>query len=237
MKEFFEAYLTPTKTIYTMWVIMLVILIVSFIATRKMKDVPGKLQNLAEMAVAGLLNMFAGIMGEAKARKYYTILASFFILIVVCNYTGLIPGSGEAFTVPTSVLAVTSALAVIAFFAIQTSGIKAHGVLGYLKTFFKPVFFLFPILILEQFTRPLSMALRLYGNISGEETAAEQLFELVPLIVPLVMHILSLLFSFIQAMVFTMLLAVFINEATEEDEEAPEKLEAHEASKNAPAKA
>ena len=218
MKEFFENFLMPTKTIYSMWVIMAVILLLSIIATRRMKDVPGPLQNIAEMAVSGLLSFFSGVLGEKKARHYFPMLASFFVLIIVCNYSGLIPGAGELFTVPTSVLTVTAALSTISFVAIQSSGIKKHGVGKYLGTFFKPFAFLFPILILEQFTRPLSMALRLYGNIYGEELAAETLFELFPVGLPIVMHILSLLFCFIQAMVFTMLLAVFINEATEDEE-------------------
>lgn len=85
-------------------------------------------------------------------------------------------------------------------------------------TFFKPVAVLFPIMILEQITRPVSMALRLYGNIYGEELATDTLFGLFPIGLPLVMNVLSLLFCFIQAMVFTMLLAVFLNEATEDEE-------------------
>lgn len=114
----------PTKTIYSMWVIMAVILLFSIIATRKMKDVPGLLQNIAEMAVGGLLNFFAGVLGEKKARHYFPMLGSFFVLIIVCNYSGLIPGSGDLFTVPTSVLTVTAALSTISFVAIQSSGIK-----------------------------------------------------------------------------------------------------------------
>ena len=74
MKEFFENFLMPTKTIYSMWVIMAVILLFSIIATRKMKDVPGPLQNIAEMAVGGLLNFFAGVLGEKKARHYFPML-------------------------------------------------------------------------------------------------------------------------------------------------------------------
>ncbi len=218
MKEFFENFLMPTKTIYSMWIIMAAILIISFLATRKMKDVPGPLQNIAEMAVTSLLGFFAGVLGEKKARQYFPMLGTFFVLIIVCNYCGLIPGAGELFTVPTSVLAVTAALAMISFVAIQSSGIKKHGVKKYLLTFFKPVAVLAPIMILEQVIRPVSMALRLYGNIYGEELAAETLFGLFPVGLPIVMHVLSLLFCFIQAMVFTMLLAVFINEATEDEE-------------------
>lgn len=218
MADIFETYIRPTQTVYSMWIIMAVIVIFSYICTRKIKEVPGPLQNIAEMAVSALLGFFGGVMGEKKTRQYFPMLATFFILIIVCNYCGLLPGAGELFTVPTSVLAVTVGLSVIAFFLIQTAGIKKHGALGYFKTFLKPVWVLFPIMILEQFVRPISMALRLYGNIYGEELATDTLFGLFPIALPIVMNILSLLFCFIQAMVFTMLLAVFINEATEDEE-------------------
>lgn len=218
MSEIWSEYLAPTKTIYSMWIIMAVILLVSFIATRKVKDRPGPLQNIAEIAINALLNFFGGVLGEKKTRQYFPMLATFFILIIVCNYCGLLPGAGELFTVPTSVLAVTAALSTISFVAIQSSGIKKHGLGKYLLTFFKPVALLAPIMILEQVIRPVSMALRLYGNIYGEELAANTLFGLFPVGLPIVMHVLSLLFCFIQAMVFTMLLAVFLNEATEDEE-------------------
>lgn len=218
MSEIWNEYLAPTKTIYSMWIIMAAILLLSIIATRKLKEKPGFLQNVAEIAVGGLLGFFGGVLGEKKTRQYFPLLATFFILIIVCNYCGLLPGAGELFTVPTSVLAVTAALSTISFVAIQSSGIKKHGLGKYLLTFFKPVAVLAPIMLIEQIIRPVSMALRLYGNIYGEELAANTLFGLFPVGLPIVMHVLSLLFCFIQAMVFTMLFAVFINEATEDEE-------------------
>ena len=218
MAEFFSTYIKPTQTVYSMWIIMAVIVIFSYICTRRIKEVPGPMQNIAEMAVTGLLGLFGGVLGEKKTREYFPMLATFFILIIVCNYCGLLPGAGHVFTVPTSVLAVTVGLSVVAFFMIQTAGIKKHGAFGYFLTFLKPVWVLFPIMILEQLVRPVSMAFRLYGNIYGEELATETLFGLFPVALPIVMNILSLLFCFIQAMVFTMLLAVFINEATEDEE-------------------
>ena len=219
MSEFFANYLAPTKTIYSMWVIMAVIVIVSIILTRGLKLIPGKAQNVAEMAVDGIRGYYEGILGKERTKEYFPMLATFFVFIIVCNYCGLVPGAGELFTVPTSVLSVTCALSIVAFFMIQALGIKKKGLGGHLKSFAKPVALLFPIMILEQFIRPVSMALRLYGNIYGEELAADTLFGLFPIGLPIVMHILSLLFCFIQAMVFTMLLAVFISEATEDEEE------------------
>ena len=206
-----------------MWVIMAIVVIFSIIATRRMKDVPGPLQSIAEMAVTSLRNFFCGVLGKHKTDKYFPILATFFIFIVVSNYTGLIPGAGDFFTVPTSVLSVTLALAIISFFTIHTIGFKKNGFAGYLKSFLKPVAALIPLTLLEQFVRPISMALRLYGNIYGEEQVTHTLYDLFPFLLPLIMNVLSLLFCLIQAMIFTMLLAVFIDEATEEDEE--ERLE------------
>lgn len=215
LQEFIAEYLTPTKTVCSMWAIMAAIVLFSFICTRKMKDKPGLLQNIAEMAVSSLRNFFAGVLGEENVDRYFPLLATFFIFIVVCNYSGLLPGAGEAFTVPTSVLAVTAGLAIIAFFSIHTSGIRKKGIGGYLLSFLKPTL---PIMLLDLVTRPLSLAIRLYGNIYGEEQVTETLFGIFPILLPIIMQVLSLLFCLIQAMIFTMLLGVFIGEAIEEEE-------------------
>ncbi len=230
MTDIITQLFAPTKTVYTMWVIMALIVLFSVLATRKLKDVPGPLQNVAEWAVNGLIDLFEGVLGREKCRKYFPIFATLFIFIIVCNYSGLLPGAGEAFTVPTSVLAVTAALAVIAFFTVHTIGFKTQGFLGYLKSF---VTIILPITILEQFTRPISLALRLYGNIYGEEQVTETLFGMFPILLPLVMQVLSLLFCFIQAMVFTMLLAVYVDEATELPEPKEPKKKKTKKAKNA----
>lgn len=230
MTDIITQLFAPTKTVYTMWVIMALIVLFSVLATRKLKDVPGPLQNVAELAVNGLIDLFEGVLGREKCRKYFPIFATLFIFIIVCNYSGLLPGAGEAFTVPTSVLAVTAALAVIAFFTVHTIGFKTQGFLGYLKSF---VTVILPITILEQFTRPVSLALRLYGNIYGEEQVTETLFGMFPILLPLVMQVLSLLFCFIQAMVFTMLLAVYVDEATELPEPKEPKKKKTKKAKNA----
>lgn len=216
MSEIWSNYLAPTKTVYSMWGIMAVIVLFAIISTRKMRDVPGVLQSTAEMAVGGLFGFFEEILGPKRTRQYFPMLATFFIFIVVCNYCSLLPGAGEYFTIPTSVLAVTAALAVIAFFTIHTTGVMAKGLGGYLKSFLT---LMLPISLLELVTRPLSLALRLYGNIYGEERVTETFYGLFPILLPLVMNILSLLFCLIQAMIFSMLVAVFVAEATETEEE------------------
>ena len=87
--------------------------------------------------------------------------------------------------------------------------------------------FLFPIMLVEEFVRPLSLTLRLYGNIFGEEKVTESFFHLVPLGIPVIMQLLSILMGAIQALVFALLAGIYISEAAEHGAEEHEKLEAH----------
>lgn len=210
--------LEVTKTVVSMWVIIAVLGLVSWLATRRLKDVPGPIQNAAEMAVTKLQEYFTGTMGAENARRYFPIMATYFIFILVSNYSGLLPGAGKAFAVPTANLSTTAGLAVIAFFTTHVVGIQRKGVLKYLKSFITPFALMLPLNLIEQVVRPFSLALRLYGNLYGEEMVTEQLGHLFPLFLPLVMQVLSLLFCLIQAVVFTMLLSIYIEEAAEDAE-------------------
>lgn len=209
--------LEVTRAVVTMWVIIAVLGILSWLATRRLRDVPGPLQNAAEMAITKLRNFFAGNMGEANARRYFPLMATFFIFIIVSNYSGLLPGAGKGFAVPTASLSTTAGLAVISFFATHVVGVQRRGVLGYLKSFITPFALMLPLNLIEQVVRPFSLALRLYGNMYGEEMVTEQLGHIFPVLVPLLMQVLSLLFCLIQAVVFTMLLSIYIEEAIGEE--------------------
>lgn len=205
-----------TGTVVTTWVIIAILTVLSILATRNMKDVPGPLQNLAEQVVSKLHGYYDDIMGKKLADKYFPILATFFIFIIVSNYSGLLPGAGHfsGFKVPTANLSVTASLALIGFFMIHTVGVKERGVGGYLKSFLSVML---PLTIVEQLVRPFSLAMRLFGNLYGEEMVTENLYSIFPIILPLLMNVLSLLFCLIQALVFTMLLSIYISEAAEEE--------------------
>lgn len=214
--------LQVTSTVVSMWAIILVLALLSFLATRRLKDVPGPLQNLAEMAIEKLQSFFADTLGQKHMRKYFPIFATFFIFIIVCNYSGLIPGVGhvKGMAMPTASLSVTAGLGVIAFFTTHVIGIRERGLKKYAASFTKPlilVVLMLPLNLLEQFIRPMSLALRLYGNMYGEEMVTETLYEIFPIGVPLIMNVLSLLFCMLQAMVFTMLLSIYVSEAVEEE--------------------
>lgn len=215
--------LEVTGPVVTMWVIIVVLGIVSWLATRNLKDVPGPLQNLAEMAVGKLRDMYSDTLSRENLDRYLPVLGTFFIFILASNYSGLLPGAGKAFAVPTASLSVTAGLAICGFFYNQFAGIRAKGVWGYFKALCGPsvvlVVLMLPLNLIEQVVRPFSLAMRLYGNIFGEETVVENLGHVLPLLLPLLMQVLSLLFGVLQAMVFTKLLAFYVEEATEEEHE------------------
>ena len=215
--------LQVTSTVVSMWGIILVLTLLSYLATRKLKDVPGPLQNLAEMAVEKLQSFFADSLGVKHMRKYFPIFATFFIFIIVSNYSGLLPGVGhlKGMAQPTASLSVTAGLGVVAFFTTHIIGVRERGLKRYAVSFAKPLYLcvlMLPLNLIEQFIRPMSLALRLYGNMYGEETVTEQLYEIFPIGAPLIMQVLSLLFCLLQALVFTMLLSIYVSEAVEEEE-------------------
>lgn len=201
----------------TSWVIMLILAVLFYFGTRNIQKVPSGIQNVMEAVVEGLFNFFAGILGEHRARLYTPILGTFFLFILLSNYSGLIPGMGHitGMQAPTSDWNVTGALAIIVFFATHYYGIKAKGP-GYFKHFLTPFAVFLPLNIIEECVRPLSLAVRLFGNIFAEETIIFFLLMMAPFLVPVPMMALSLLLGAIQALVFTVLATSYINAATEE---------------------
>ncbi len=208
--------LDVTGEVITMWIMLLVIALFSLIVKKNLKERPGKFQNIIETGIEYLDNFFSDILGKKKSRKYFTFLASLFIFIIFSNYSGLIPGVGltDYVKAPTASLSVTAALGVVTFLFLQISGIR-HNAKHYFKHFVKPMFFMLPLLVLDEIIKPASLALRLYGNIFGEETVTEELYHIFPIGAPVVMMVLSLLFCALQAMVFTMLVSIYLDEVTE----------------------
>ena len=200
--------------VVTMLAIVAVTAVLSFIVSRRLKERPGRLQNMLESAIEYLDGFFSDILGKRNGRRYLWFLAPLFVFIILANYSGLIPGVGSSrfFKAPTSSLSVTVGLSICTFFFIQISAAKA-GARHYIKHFLTPII---PLLLLDELIKPASLSLRLFGNIFGEETVLENLYELLPIGAPLIMMALSILFCAIQAMVYTMLTASYLNEFLEE---------------------
>lgn len=206
-----------TGEVVTMWIMLLVLTVLSLIVKKNLKERPGKFQNAVEVGVEYLDNFFADILGRKRSRKYFTFLASLFIFIIFSNYSGMIPGVGLTPFVkaPTASLSVTAALGIMTFVFLQYSGIR-HNAKHYFKHFVAPMFFMLPLMLLDEIIKPASLALRLYGNIFGEEMVTEELYHIFPIGAPVIMMVLSLLFCALQAMVFTMLVSIYLDEMTEE---------------------
>lgn len=208
--------LDVTGEVVAMWAVLLIVLLLSLIATRNLKERPGVFQNMVETGVEYLDNFFSGIIGKAHTRKYFYYLGSLFIFIIFANYLGLIPGVGltDYFKAPTSSLSVTLGLGVCTFFFIQISGLRV-GAKHYFKRFVSPIAVMLPLMVLDEFIKPASLALRLFGNVFGEETVTHNLYDLLPIGAPVLMMALSCLFCAIQALVFTMLTSIYLEETIE----------------------
>lgn len=211
-------FLDVTGEVITMWIMLGIIAVISLIVKSNLKEKPGKFQNVIETGVEYLDNFFTDLLGKKKARQNFAFLGSLFIFIIFGNYSGLFPGVGmtDYVKAPTASLSVTIALGIIVFVFLQASGLK-KGVKHYFKRFVSPIFIMLPLLVLDEFIKPASLALRLYGNIFGEETVTHQLYNILPIGPPVIMMVLSMLFCALQAMVFTMLVSIYLDEATEEE--------------------
>lgn len=201
-------------------VITVVLVGISIFAGRRLQTIPSGLQNFLEWAIESLFNFFAGIMGSKTCRQYFPLIATLFIYILIANYSGLLPGSGHVngLDAPTGSINCTAAMAIIVFFATQIIGIKEHHGVSYFKHLLQPFAFLLPLMIIEEIVRPVSLTLRLYGNIFGEHTVTASFFDLVPIGLPVVMQALSVLMGLVQALVFSLLAAIYIKEACPEEE-------------------
>jgi F-type H+-transporting ATPase subunit a len=199
--------------VYT-WFFMLVIIIVARLTASKLTLVPGKAQNVAEAILEGISTFQDSIMGP-HGRPFFPFMATLIIFVFVCNVNGLVPGSAS----PTSTLNTTLALALTIFFTTHIFGIKNNG-FKYIKHFIGPVPALAPLMIPLEFVshlaRVLSLSLRLFGNIMGEDLVIAVLFMLAgAFFVPLPMMFLGLFTGFLQAFIMTILAMMYIGEAIE----------------------
>ena len=210
-----------TGEVITMWLIIAILAILAIYVGRHLQERPGKLQNVIETGIEYLDKSYTDNLGKKRARKYFWYLGTLFIFIIVCNYSGLFPGVGltKYLKAPTSSLSVTAGLGICTFCFLQGAGIRAKGIKGYIKHFITPIVIMLPLLLLDELIKPVSLSLRLFGNIFGEEAVTEQFYEILPVGAPLVMMALSLLFCALQAIVYTTLVSIYLDEATEENEE------------------
>ena len=196
------------------WFVMLVLFALAFLATRSLKTIPSGMQNFMEVVVTGVENLIDETMGH-KGRTYFPLIATFALFILVSNLVALIPG----FYPPTANLNTNAALALTVFAMTHIIGFKEHGI-GYLKHFMGPILVLAPLMfiieIIGHLARPLSLSLRLFGNMYGHEIVLMIFFALVPFLLPIPMMLMGVLVALIQTFVFTLLAMIYIAGALEE---------------------
>lgn len=217
----------------------LALLLFALTATRNLQRRPGRLQNLAEIIYEFFDNLAISIVGE-HGRKYVPLAGTVFLFILFCNLMGLIP-PGIA---PTASLNTTIALALIVIVYVQYEGIRARGIVGYLKHFARwgevpiplsPLMFV--IEIVSELAKPVSLSIRLYANMFGKEQVtmalitalAVPIFKAIyaPLPIQFPVMMLGLLVAFVQAFVFSILTLIYLSLATEHHDDHAAHAHAH----------
>ncbi|MGV8074276.1 MAG: F0F1 ATP synthase subunit A [Syntrophobacteraceae bacterium] len=209
---FIELALQPHVT-YT-WCVMLILLGLSCLAVKTLEMVPKGGQNFFEVAISGIEEFMIGITGE-QGRFVFPLIATLGFFILTSNYLGMIPG----FFSPTANLNTTLACAIIVVVLTHIIGIRFHGI-KYIKHFLGPVWWLTPLILpielIGHFARVLSLSIRLFGNVFGEELVLGILFFLAGLyLAPLPMMLLGLFTGFVQAFIFCLLSMMYFTGAME----------------------
>ena len=192
----------PVSCVVT-WIIMAILVIASILLTRNLKLIPDRKQMMLESFVGFLRDFFREQLGE-KGMAYFPFLATVIIYIGFANIIGLL-----GFTPPTKDLNVL----------VEVAGIRAKGTKGWLKSFAKPVAIIAPLNVMELVIRPLSLCMRLFGNVLASYIIMELIDAVCPIVIPLAFSAYFDIFDgFIQAYVFVFLTSLFINEAIEDDD-------------------
>lgn len=219
--SFFGADVYLTTTHISMIIVIAVIVILAILANRAIKKadphkVPGPFLNVVELIVESLDGMVSSSMGAKKALKFRNYVGALFIFILVCNLSGLL-----GLRPPTADYGVTFPLAIMTWILIQFNGFK-YQKFGKIKALFEPIFLFFPMNLISEFSTPISMSLRLFGNILSGTVMMGLIYGLLPrvltLIWPAALHAYLDVFSgAIQTYVFCMLTMCFVSDAIGED--------------------
>jgi len=215
LKEHFN--LTDPNHLYHvtyMWFYMLLLIGLSVVAVRGLKMVPGRIQNFLEVAIGTLKDTVINTMG-VEGMRFFSLIATLFIFILIANLGDIVPWLYS----PTANVNTNASMAIIVFFLTHIIGIKVHG-MKYVKQFVGPIWIMAPLMIpielIGHIARPLSLTVRLFGNIFGEDLVLVILLLLAPFLIPIPMLGLMIFTAIIQAFVFTLLAMMYISGAMEE---------------------
>jgi F-type H+-transporting ATPase subunit a len=187
-------------TLHMTWLTMAVVIVVAVLATRRLSIVPGGWQNVLEIIVTALVEQVEATMGP-KGRKLVPIIITLFLFLLVANWQGLIPGLSS----PTNDLNTTLGLALMIIVMVHVLGVINKGPIRYFKHFFEPFVPFVIINLIEELAKPITLSVRLFGNIFAGEVLIYVLGLLVPYVVPTLWLGFSVFVGVIQAFIFTML--------------------------------
>jgi F-type H+-transporting ATPase subunit a len=207
---------TLNATIVFTWIVMGLLVITAWYATRRLSVEPpiSQWQNLLEIVVTYIREQIREITLQQPDR-YLPFLGTLFLFIAVSNTLAIVPG----YSPPTGSLSTTAALAICVFLAVPIYGIAQDGFIGYLRHYNQPTVFMMPFHIINELSRTLSMAVRLFGNIMSGSMILAILLSITPLFVPIVMEVLGMLIGLVQAYIFAVLATVYIASAARVHEE------------------
>jgi F-type H+-transporting ATPase subunit a len=202
-------------TIVFTWVVMIVLVLISWLATKNMKVGPdiSRWQIALEVIIAYIRQQIKEIT-QQEPDQFIPFLGSLFMFISISNLLAIVPG----YHPPTGSLSTTGALAICVFFAIPIFGITKVGAKNYLKQYLEPSILMMPFNIIGEFSRTLALAVRLFGNIMSGTLIAGILLIIAPLFLPIIMQVLGLLIGQIQAYIFTILATVYIASAIQAED-------------------
>lgn len=194
-----------TDSVLTTWMLMLVLGLGCWLATRHLRQTPGPLQTALEGIVAAMDGAVAEVAPDDR-RRILPVVGTLWVFLVIANLLGLVPGLHS----PTGDLSVTAALAVAVFLSVHAIGIRSQGLRGYLRHYLRPNPILLPFHLISELSRTLALALRLFGNVMSLELAALLVLLVAGFLVPVPILMLHLIEALVQAYIFGMLALIYI---------------------------
>lgn len=194
-----------TDTVLTTWGIMLVLLAVCWLSTRRLELEPSPWQVTFEGIVSTIEDAIEAVLPEHGARVL-PLVATLWIFIVVANLAGVVPGLRS----PTDDLSLTAGLAIVVFLSVHWYGIRIHGVRQYLRHYLEPNPLLLPFHVMSEISRTIALAVRLFGNIFSLEMAALLVLLVAGFLVPVPLLLLHIVEALVQAYIFGMLALIYI---------------------------
>jgi F-type H+-transporting ATPase subunit a len=197
------------ETILMTWIVLAALITFGFLATRKLGFLPNPFQVVGELLVTAFYDLTKDALDEDMGRKYFPIICSLFMFLLLCNWLGIVPKLSE----PTKDLNTPLGLGIMGFLIAHYSGIKTKGFKQYIKEYCEPIFFMAPLNVIGELAKVVSISFRLYGNIMGGAIIILVVSHLVYSLIlpPFLVLFFGLFVGSIQAFVFTMLTLVYIS--------------------------